>query len=206
MPSPGAETRPASSSCSARSQGARSASVSRSPRFIFAMALAEWKSSASRNVRPSFLASAAPIVDLPAPVTPHTTIAHGRGLRQASSAAAADAAAAGGETSRSMRNALMPSTGYDFTSRKVAKPVPVQKANPARLVVMQCSRTRSASGHTRRASASAAATSAPPTLALRAAGATYTQKSSTKGSVEAVRLRFCLPRSPPPLAKRAWSR
>src|SRR5215467_4178777 len=56
------------------SQGARSASVSTMPCFIFSMFPGGWKSSASRNVQPSFCAMSLPTVVFPAPVVPITRI------------------------------------------------------------------------------------------------------------------------------------
>src|SRR5260221_2131685 len=71
---------PESSSCrnaSRRlfSQSRRSLSVRATPRCILSLLALEWKSSASRNLRPNLLATSRPTSDLPEPDTPVKTIA-----------------------------------------------------------------------------------------------------------------------------------
>src|SRR5271166_5596000 len=71
---------PESSSCrnaSRRlfSQSRRSSSVRATPRCILSLLALEWKSSASRNLRPNLLATSRPTSDLPEPDTPVKTIA-----------------------------------------------------------------------------------------------------------------------------------
>src|SRR5215471_14078576 len=58
----------------AASQGARSTSVSAMPLCIFSLFAAEWKSSASTNSNPRRFASKLPMVVLPEPVGPTTTM------------------------------------------------------------------------------------------------------------------------------------
>src|ERR1700682_1318094 len=61
----------------ASSHGQRSSSVSGVPADILATLAAGWNSSAARKATPRCLASAAPTVDLPLPLTPMTTTATG---------------------------------------------------------------------------------------------------------------------------------